>query len=149
MGRYADREKNLLTVYALLEAGIAVFALLFAPTLSITTEIHIFFERLAPSHPAFAHFIHFFFAVILLIPPAICMGGTFRITSYNVCYTKLLRMSHNRQAFEKSPALYYSYVEPRQGAGKGLLEALGRRSCVVVTDDFPAFFLPQMRNNFV
>jgi len=53
-------------------------------------------------------------------------------------------MSHNRQAFEKSPVLYYSYVEPRQGAGKGLLEALGRRSCVVVTDDFPAFFLPQM-----
>ncbi|HEY0510658.1 MAG TPA: deoxyribodipyrimidine photolyase [Thermoanaerobaculia bacterium] len=40
--------------------------------------------------------------------------------------------------------LYYPYVEPEPGAGKGLLEALAILSCVVVTDDYPAFFLPRM-----
>lgn len=40
--------------------------------------------------------------------------------------------------------LYHPYVEPSPGAGRGLLEALGRRAAVVVTDDYPAFFLPRM-----
>ena len=40
---------------------------------------------------------------------------------------------------------YYPYVEPWDGAGKGLVEALAARAAVVVTDDFPAFFLPRMR----
>jgi deoxyribodipyrimidine photo-lyase len=39
---------------------------------------------------------------------------------------------------------YYPYVEPRRGAGKGLLHAVARHACVVITDDFPAFFLPRM-----
>ncbi|MBI5533281.1 MAG: deoxyribodipyrimidine photolyase [Deltaproteobacteria bacterium] len=41
-------------------------------------------------------------------------------------------------------ALYYPYLEPAAGAGKGMLEALSTRACAVVTDDFPAFFLPRM-----
>lgn len=40
--------------------------------------------------------------------------------------------------------LYYPYVEPAQDADKGLLESLAQRACVVVTDDYPAFFLPRM-----
>jgi len=40
--------------------------------------------------------------------------------------------------------LYYPYVESRAGAGRGLLEALGSRACLVVGDDYPAFFLPRM-----
>jgi deoxyribodipyrimidine photo-lyase len=40
--------------------------------------------------------------------------------------------------------LYYPYVEPEPGAGKGLVEALAGRACLVVTDDYPAFFLPRM-----
>jgi deoxyribodipyrimidine photo-lyase len=39
---------------------------------------------------------------------------------------------------------YYPYVEPRPAAGRGLLECLAQRACVVVTDDFPCFFLPRM-----
>ncbi|MFN0057670.1 MAG: deoxyribodipyrimidine photolyase [Planctomycetota bacterium] len=39
---------------------------------------------------------------------------------------------------------YYPYVEPRAGAGAGLLAALARDACVVVTDDYPCFFLPRM-----
>jgi len=53
-------------------------------------------------------------------------------------------MNHNRQALAKTPALYYPYVERRRGEGKGLLEALGEHACLVVSDDFPAFFLPRM-----
>jgi deoxyribodipyrimidine photo-lyase len=40
--------------------------------------------------------------------------------------------------------LYYPYVEPAPEAGKDLLEALARHACLIVTDDFPAFFLPRM-----
>jgi len=47
-------------------------------------------------------------------------------------------------AAEPGGALYYPYVEPHAGAGRGLVAALARRACVVVTDDFPCFFLPRM-----
>ncbi|MDT8341645.1 MAG: hypothetical protein RQ751_09060 [Longimicrobiales bacterium] len=40
--------------------------------------------------------------------------------------------------------LYHPYVEPAPGAGKGLLEALADRACVVVTDHVPFYFLPRM-----
>ncbi|MEA2599881.1 MAG: deoxyribodipyrimidine photo-lyase [Acidobacteriota bacterium] len=43
-----------------------------------------------------------------------------------------------------SEVLYYPYVEPRAGAGKGLVEALGKQACVVVADDAPVFFLPRL-----
>jgi deoxyribodipyrimidine photo-lyase len=39
---------------------------------------------------------------------------------------------------------YFPYVEPEKGAGAGLLESLAAQAAVVVTDDFPAFFLPRM-----
>lgn len=41
-------------------------------------------------------------------------------------------------------ALYCSYLEPEKGAGKGLFREFASRACVVVGDDFPAFFLPRM-----
>jgi len=47
-------------------------------------------------------------------------------------------------AAEPGGALYYPYIEPSTGAGRGLVAALARRACVVVTDDFPCFFLPRM-----
>ena len=53
-------------------------------------------------------------------------------------------MAHNARAFERTGVGYYPYVEPAPGAGSGLLEALGRHAAVVVTDDYPAFFLPGM-----
>lgn len=46
--------------------------------------------------------------------------------------------------FERSPVAYHPFVESRRGAGKGLLDAYAGRACVIVTDDFPAFFLPRM-----
>jgi deoxyribodipyrimidine photo-lyase len=53
-------------------------------------------------------------------------------------------MADNRARLATRPALYHPYVEPKAGAGKGLLEALAARACVVVTDEYPAFFLPRM-----
>lgn len=53
-------------------------------------------------------------------------------------------MAEHEAALAAGPVGYYPYVEPREGAGKGLLSALAARACVVVTDDFPCFFLPRM-----
>jgi deoxyribodipyrimidine photo-lyase len=46
--------------------------------------------------------------------------------------------------FSKKNVFYYPYVEQAKGGGKGLLSALSRRACIIVTDDFPCFFLPRM-----
>lgn len=55
-------------------------------------------------------------------------------------------MQVNAAQFAKKPVSYYPYVEPERDAGKGLMEKLASRACVVVSDDFPAFFLPRMIN---
>ena len=46
----------------------------------------------------------------------------------------------NRSGFR-----YFPYVEPKPGDGRGLLAALAERAAVVVTDDFPSFFVPRMQ----
>jgi len=53
-------------------------------------------------------------------------------------------MADNAKAFANAPVTYYPYVEPSPGAGKGLLQALAASACVVVTDEFPSFFLPRI-----
>ncbi len=53
-------------------------------------------------------------------------------------------MGDNSRRARSRPVLYYPYLENALGAGKGLLEALADRACVVVTDCFPCFFLPRM-----
>jgi deoxyribodipyrimidine photo-lyase len=53
-------------------------------------------------------------------------------------------MAENARQLKSTPVTYYPYVETEQEAGKGLLQALAEKACVVVTDDFPAFFLPRM-----
>jgi len=53
-------------------------------------------------------------------------------------------MRDNLAAFARKPVLYYPYVEPAPGVGKGLLGALAREACLVVGDDYPAFMSPHM-----
>ncbi len=53
-------------------------------------------------------------------------------------------MADNAAAFAARGVTYVPYVEPAPGAGKGLLETLATRACLVVTDDAPVFFLPRM-----
>lgn len=50
-------------------------------------------------------------------------------------------MRDNARACE-GRAAYFPYLEPSAHAGRGLLSALARHACVVVTDDFPTYFLP-------
>lgn len=53
-------------------------------------------------------------------------------------------MKANDTQCRRAGLSYYPYVERSPGQGKGLLKALSREACVVVTDDFPAFFIPHM-----
>jgi deoxyribodipyrimidine photo-lyase len=53
-------------------------------------------------------------------------------------------MADNARAFAAVGVTYLPYVEPADGDGAGLLAALARRACLVVTDEQPGFFLPRM-----
>lgn len=54
-------------------------------------------------------------------------------------------MREHRDSLQGTDVRYYPYVEPEDGAGKGLLAALAERASVVVTDVYPTFFLPRMQ----
>jgi deoxyribodipyrimidine photo-lyase len=53
-------------------------------------------------------------------------------------------MHDNQRALDNKPVTYYPYLEPEQGAAKGLLAEWAKSACVVVSDDYPCFFLPAM-----
>jgi hypothetical protein len=53
-------------------------------------------------------------------------------------------MADDAAAYARAGVPHLAYVEPEAGAGHGLLETLGARACLVVTDEFPEFFLPRM-----
>jgi len=53
-------------------------------------------------------------------------------------------MAEHARMLKQEPVTYVPYVEPSRGAGQGLVEALAADACLVVTDDFPCFFLPRM-----
>lgn len=53
-------------------------------------------------------------------------------------------MRDNAAAFLEAGVGYHPYIEPEPGAGKGLIQALGRRAAVVVTDEALGFFQPRM-----
>lgn len=55
-------------------------------------------------------------------------------------------MRDQARAFEAAGVRYLSWVEPEPGAGRGLLAALAEQAAVVVTDRWPGFFHPQMRD---
>lgn len=53
-------------------------------------------------------------------------------------------MRDNEARLARSPVRYYPYVEPAHGEGRGLLAAFAARAAIVITDEFPCFFLPRM-----
>ena len=53
-------------------------------------------------------------------------------------------MADNSAHFRNKPVFYYPYLEPEPGRGAGLLKSLAANACMVVSDDFPCFFLPGM-----
>jgi deoxyribodipyrimidine photo-lyase len=53
-------------------------------------------------------------------------------------------MVDHAKEFARRGITYYAYVEPEPGAGRGLLAAIAADACLVVGDEYPAFFLPRM-----
>jgi len=53
-------------------------------------------------------------------------------------------MAANARRLADTGVTYFAYIEERRGAGRGLLKALASSACSVVTDEYPAFFLPRM-----
>ena len=53
-------------------------------------------------------------------------------------------MADNAQTCREKGVLYYPYVEPAEAAGKGLLATAAEGACILVTDEYPCFFLPRM-----
>jgi len=53
-------------------------------------------------------------------------------------------MRDNAQAFRRAGVCYHPYLERGPDDGRGLLAALAASAAVIVTDDFPCFFLPAM-----
>lgn len=51
-------------------------------------------------------------------------------------------MIDNYQACESTQATYFPYIEELAGKGSGLVEELGKKACVIVSDDYPCFFHP-------
>jgi deoxyribodipyrimidine photo-lyase len=56
----------------------------------------------------------------------------------------LAGMRDNAADLKMKPVFYFPYLEAAPGEGRGLLEAFSARAAVIVTDEFPCFFLPRM-----
>ena len=54
-------------------------------------------------------------------------------------------MRENARLAADRGTTYLSYVEPEPGAGRGLLSALAEHAALVVSDDWPCFFVPRMQ----
>lgn len=72
------------------------------------------------------------------------LRSDYRWASDRLHYFVIQGMTDNHRRLAGKPVTYYPYLEPKHGAGKGLLHALAERAAVVVGDDFPSFFLPRM-----
>ena len=61
-------------------------------------------------------------------------------------------MKNSFDVFETSKAGYFPFVETSEGEIDGLFESLIKKACVVIGDDFPAFFIKILifpRNNLI
>ena len=53
-------------------------------------------------------------------------------------------MKEMNNEISKSNAYYYPYVETAPNESEGLLQDIAKKASVVVTDDYPTYFVPQM-----
>jgi deoxyribodipyrimidine photo-lyase len=70
------------------------------------------------------------------------LGGNYRWVSRRFHAFIQQGMADNLKAFKQSAVTYYPYVERCGAPSAGMAHALAARSCVTITDDFPAFDLP-------
>jgi deoxyribodipyrimidine photo-lyase len=71
------------------------------------------------------------------------LSRDYRWASARIHTAILQGMRDNLEALEGSGAHYHAFVERSASQGKGMVAALARDACVVVTDDFPAFEIPR------
>jgi spermidine synthase len=91
-GRFADRHRYRLLLYSLIEAGIALNALIIPLVLTLLKKIMpVFFSFLAESILLIS-FIRFMFSFIILFLPSFLIGGTLPVLS-RYCVDKLKFMS--------------------------------------------------------
>lgn len=78
---------------------------------------------------------------LLIFEPLRC---DYRWASHRLHSFVLRGMADNAAVAASHGHAYVPWVEPEFGAGQGLFEAVADQAAVVVTDDYPCFFLPQM-----
>ena len=83
---------------------------------------------------------------VLIIEPLSC---SYRWAADRFHRFVLDGMVDNEQACREKGIAYHAYIEPSPGAGDGLIDALASRAALMVTDDYPAFFLSRMLRRFV
>ena len=81
LGRLADRQENLLRLYANLEAGIGLFAFLIPTLLHMLNSVYIEAFKLFPESMIIFTLVRFIFATLILIVPTTLMGGTLPVLS--------------------------------------------------------------------
>jgi spermidine synthase len=92
-GRYADRHRNRLLLYSIIEAGVALSAFIIPLILSLLKKIMpIFFSSLAESILLIS-IIRFTFSFMILFLPSFLMGGTLPVLS-RYCIDELKFVSH-------------------------------------------------------
>ena len=58
-------------------------------------------------------------------------------------------MIDNQAACQKANLTYYPFLETTTNRGHGLIETLGKQACLLIADDFPAFFHPYLYDRIV
>ena len=72
------------------------------------------------------------------------LRADYRWASDRLHYFIIQGMAENARRLARKNVAYYPYLEQERGDGRGLLAELAKRACLVVSDDFPSFFLPRM-----
>jgi len=81
LGRYVDRHKNPLKIYAYLEAGIGIYAILLPLILAGTDVIYVFLHRGLSANFYLFSLVRFVLCFIVLVIPTTLMGGTLPVIS--------------------------------------------------------------------
>src|SRR5512147_1585800 len=94
LGKYADRSRNPLRFYAILELGVSLTA--FAASLQLTraTPIYIWIHTIFNGSPLLLAAVRFMFAFQLLVVPTVLMGATLPVLS-RVLVRRLSQVGHD------------------------------------------------------
>ncbi len=85
-GRYIDkRPRPLIRVYAMLEAGIGIFALLFPAILSVVTPIYAGLYNLVEGNIVLLNLVRFIVCFAIIVIPTFLMGGTLPVLIKRFC----------------------------------------------------------------